>query len=321
MERKQAPFRFERARNFSETYSHTLAFIRENFGPYFRTVLFVAGPLLLLTNIGFAAFQFNMLTEMSVADSLDARLGAVGYYYIALLLMYSFNHCVLAMVVSQFIRVYRRKTEDPIDAADVVRSLVKSFWHNLVTFVGIYVIMMVVLALILAGLIALGSADPAVAGFLTVMSFMGGVLVLPPTWYYISSFFLVRALDRRQGFFKAMGSAARVMRGNFWWSWAIVAVFALILFGLSFSIILPQRMLMELLQMTTIDITQHQLLIYVTVASAIGMFIKSIFDSGMYVLTSIHYFSLKERRDGTALLALIEEIGTKQTEDETEYEY
>jgi hypothetical protein len=320
MSEAQAPLRFERVRSFGRIFGETRRFIRENFSVFFRTILFLVGPVALLTCSLNMFFQVNLIGEDETPQF--NRMGS----YIALSSIYTqlrwcINGLLTAMVVSHFVKVYREKGHGKFEVGDVTRSIFKDFFGNLLAFVVVF--FAVALISTVLGYIMYGLANVSI-GAAVLVSFAFGLsylLIRFPFWYFVFSIFMARTSDNNANVFSAIGTAGNVFSGRWWSTWVIFFCMWLILYIVGTAISMPATIIAMVARLFSfeLDETSADMKLLSTVLLSLGEFAKTIINSVMCVTVALHFYSLKERRDGEGTKKIVETIGAKTDDDEADY--
>ncbi|CAN5848886.1 hypothetical protein BH11BAC7_BH11BAC7_18760 [soil metagenome] len=321
MSEAQAPLRFERVRSFGRIFGETRKFIRENFSVFFRTILFLAGPIALLTCSINIFFQVNLLGP-EASPGLN-RMGS----YLALSTIYSqvrwgINGLITAIVVSHFVKVYREKGQGKFDVNDVTRSIFKDFFGNVLSLVVMFFSIALISAVLGYIIYGLASTSISAAVLLIFAGWLAYVLVRFPFWYFVFSVFIARTSEKKNlGIFAAVGRAGSIFSGNWWSTWVIFFCIWLILYIVGTAISMPATIIAMIAQLTsyTVDENSANMKLLTTVLLSLGEFAKTIINSIMCVTVALHFYSLKEKRDGEGTKKIVEIIGSKTDDDEADY--
>ncbi|MDQ3108272.1 MAG: hypothetical protein M3R17_00110 [Bacteroidota bacterium] len=321
MSEAQAPLRFERVRNFGRIFGDTRRFIRENFSVFFRTILFLVGPVALLTCSLNIFFQVNLLGD-DEAPGLN-RMGS----YLALSTIYSqirwgINGFVTAIVISHFVKVYREKGQGKFEVGDVTRSIFRDFFGNLLAFVVVF--FSVALISTVLGYIIYGLANVSFSAAV-VMIFAGWlayVLIRFPFWYFVFSIFIARTSEPKNlNVFAATGKAGSVFSGSWWTTWVIFFCMWLMLYIVGMAISMPATIVAMIAKLTSLEMNENStdMKLLTSVLLSLGEFAKTIINSVMCVTVALHFYGLKEKQDGEGTKKIVETIGSKTDDDEADY--
>jgi hypothetical protein len=320
MSEAQAPLRFERVRSFGRIFGETRRFIRENFSVFFRTILFLVGPVALLTCSLNMFFQVNLLGPEETPGF--NRMGS----YLAMSTIYTqlrwgINGLITAIVVSHFVKVYREKGQGKFDVSDVTRSIFRDFFGNLFAFIIIF--LSVALISTVLGYIIYGLANVSIGAAVLVIfaGWLAYVLVRFPFWYFVFSVFIARTANNNANVFKAIGKAGTVFSGSWWSTWAIFFCMWLILYIVGTAVSMPATIIAMIAQLTSLDLNENSadMRLLTTVLLSLGEFAKTIINSIMCVTVALHFYGLKEKIDGEGTKKVVEMIGSKTDDDEADY--
>lgn len=324
MSGRRQTLRFERVRSFGRIMSDTRGFIRDNFVVFFKTMLFMVGPIVLLTCTLESFYQINLFKGDDINEGFN-RLGSyIAINSIISQARWAINGLVTVVVVSHFIRVYREKGEGKFDISDVGRSVRKDFFGTLLAF--IVMLLAVTIVALVIGYTMYGLAEISVGGFILIMlaGSVAYLLIRFPFWYYVFSVFFARTSGPKNiNVFSGMGLAAKVFSGNWWITWVTFFCMWLILYLLGMAISLPAKMAGYILELFSIDLSQDSpdFRLLQTVLTSVGEFARTIVNSVFCISVALQFFSLKEKEDGEGTKELIEEIGTKNDDDGIELTY
>jgi hypothetical protein len=320
MSEAQAPLRFERVRSFGRIFRETRRFIRENFSVFFRTILFLVGPVALLT------CTLNIFIQSSLSDTDDnLQFNRIGSY-LALTAIYTqirwaINGLVTAIVVSHFVKVYREKGLGKFDVSDVTRSIFKDFFGNLLAFIVVF--FSVGLVSTVLGYIIYGLANVSI-GAAILMIFAGWLayfIVRFPFWYYVFSIFMARTANNNLNVFSAMGKAGKVFSGSWWTTWVVFFCMWMVLYIVGTAVSMPATVIAMIVKLTSLNVHEdsENMKLLTTILLSLGEFAKTIINSVMCVTVALHFYSLKEKQDGEGTKKIVEMIGSKTDDDEADY--
>jgi hypothetical protein len=320
MSEAQAPLRFERVRSFGRIFRETRRFIRENFSVFFRTILFLVGPVALLT------CTLNVFVQSSLTDTDDnLQFNRIGSY-LALTAIYTqirwaINGLVTAIVVSHFVKVYREKGLGKFDVSDVTRSIFKDFFGNLLAFIVVF--FSVGLVSTVLGYIIYGLANVSI-GAAILMIFAGWLayfIVRFPFWYYVFSIFMARTANNNLNVFSAMGKAGKVFSGSWWTTWVVFFCMWMVLYIVGTAISMPATVIAMIAKLSSLNVNEdsENMKLLTTILLSLGEFAKTIINSVMCVTVALHFYSLKEKQDGEGTKKIVEMIGSKTDDDEADY--
>lgn len=305
----QEKINFSVVRDFSELFNATAKFFNQNFRHFFKSMIFIAGPLILVAAICMVIYFYTLTSVLPVptysspAQNLAVlnNLGQMGWIMGLFIVSFAISHLLLITAVYAYMLVYSTHGPKNFSIADVRKATFQNFGRTLkgsVTMLFLALGVMIVFLLVV-GLLAI--ILQIVAVFIVFIAF---ILFIPPLMWQLCVFYLVQMKEDVSAL-KAFGRTREVMRGNFFatWLYVFVAMIALIIISLIFT--LPNTGLQLLTQAHLLTIPLSVLSCVMMVTQVFTMFVYCIF----YFMCGIHYYSLAEKKDGTSLIDRIDEIG------------
>ena len=275
---------FNETRDFSDLINVTFQFIRQNFKPLGKALLFIAGPFVLLTGL----FNSTMLIKIfsrfnpSHITSFTSWFNDMASYSFLSYIFLFITGTVMAGVVYEYIISYEKYGPGGFSFNDVLDELKNDAVHILgVAFLAILIVS---------------------AG--TFLFFFPGVylaVVLSPV--------IITALYERKGFFEAFERCRRLISGYWWFTFSFIFVLFLIQSVLSILISLPYTILTDAMMFNSgsghLSKVAQIILMASSIITAITTFLYAIPMTGI----AFHYFNLVERKEGTGLMNRIDELG------------
>lgn len=323
MAQKELPLKFEQIRTFGKVFSDTRKLIRENFTVFFKTMLFLVGPIALLTCTIHTFYQVNIIGDQGGDWSQIGSYVAASTIYTQLRWM--INGLVTAVVVSHFIKVYREKGPGKFDVNDVTKSILKDFGGSLLTAILMFIFVSV-LSIALAGLIfGVAQLSPAGGIFLLVLGYIGYFLIRFPFWYLVYGVFHARfAEPGRKNPFSALQLHFSVFSGNWWFTWVVFFSMWALLTVLGYVISLPAEILAMASGIYDFDPMEDKEIDWKLVESilvSLGEFARTLIFSVFSAAIALHFYSLKEKKDGKGTMEMLEQIGKTKDDDHIELTY
>lgn len=323
MNQKELPLKFEQIRTFGKVFSDTRKLIRENFVVFFKTMLFLVGPVALFTCTIHTFYEVNIIGDNGADWSHIGSYVAASTIYTQL--RWVINGLVTAMVVSHFMRVYRQKGPGKFDVNDVTKSLLKDFGGSLLTALTVLV-GVIVISLVVAGLIfGVAQLSPAGGVFLIFLGYIGYFLIRFPFWYFAYSIFHARLADeKKRNPFSGIQLAAQVFKGNWWFTWVIFFCMWGLLLLLGYMISLPAELLSDgadLFDWNWREDKDVDWKLVESILSSLAEFARTLIFTVFSAAISLHFYSLKEKWDGTGTREMLEQIGKNKDDDHIELTY
>jgi hypothetical protein len=323
MNQKELPLKFEQIRTFGKVFADTRTLIRENFVVFFKCMLFLVGPFALFTCTIHEFYKVNIIGD----DGADwSHIGS----YVAASAIYSqlrwvINGLITSIVVSHFMKVYREYGPGKFDVNDVTKSILKDFGGSIIT-AFVVLIGVTVISVVVAGLI-FGVARLSAAGgvMLIMFGYIGYILIRFPFWYFVYSIFHARLSEEKKlNPFAGIQIAAKVFSGNWWFTWVVFACMWAMLTGLGLLVSLPAETFAELLDLFGFNIQNYSEVdwkLVDSILSSLAEFARTLIYTVFCAAICLHFYGLKEKKDGKGTMELLAQIGNNKDDDHIELTY
>jgi hypothetical protein len=310
----QEKINLRQSRDFGETFNASIRLIRQNFKVFFLSILFIAGPFVLLASIAGAFYQADAMHhafspyDLQTTNPLDIVLRQLGLWYFVFIIAASLGQMILTVTVYAFMITYQEKGPGNFGVNDVASRFGKNIANMLLTYIVLLLLSVAVIGILAGIVIATAMASSVLAilvGFLLVL----GLLVVGPNVVWIFSTIYLAVMQPDATWASGFSRPGKVMRDNFWWTWVIVAccTIAVGLMGLIFT--LPQGGYQVMLMLTK---GGEEAPIGFIIVATICTFCATLLYSIMHIVFGVHFYSLSEKKDGLGMMDRINEIGTTQ---------
>ncbi|HSH67922.1 MAG TPA: hypothetical protein VLB84_19435 [Bacteroidia bacterium] len=317
---------FYTVRDFTELFNAVNKFLKQNFRHFFKTLLFIAGPFILISSIVKAFYVSRILSSASGAAlnaasgqgmeffekyrQLMTQLG--GGYFLFVLFSICANLILLTTVYSYMV-VYQKQGPGNFSIAEVTQLVIKNMGKTIKGF--LVLIMILLVGFIIFSIVVSMMIQLLGGGVILLLLFviLGFILIIPPLMWQFSTFFLVQIIEK-SGVSESLRRIRLLMKGDFFYTWLVVFVSFLILIILSFIFLLPQYIYQMVITMGNLKGENNSLFPF-TILSAVTTFLTSFIYSIFHIICGFHYCSLVEKKDGTTLMNRIEEIGNIPSAD------
>ncbi len=302
-------------RDFGETFNVSVKFVRQNFKLFFKSLVFIAGPFLLVSSIAGAFYQtgaINMQSRLQSgrfgSDPWDILADQFGWTYFIFIVASILANLALIGTVYAFMLTYAEKGPGQFTVNDVSAKLLKNAGGIIGIFFALTLLFILIFVVIIGIGIGIGVAVPALGVLFAIAAFFGIMILFPPLIWQLSVVYLVK-MENGGGAIESFNKTKEVMRGNFWWTWVIVVCSSIGIGIMGFVFTLPQLAYQLVLTFSAMKGEETETSIPFIVIATICTFCATLLYSLMYVINGIHYYSLAEKNDGKGLLQQINEIG------------
>lgn len=298
----QNKIEFMRYRDFGQILNSTFEFIRQNFLPLLKSLIFIVGPFLLITGILLGFYQKSVLTIFNITSF--SQMGIIALLLI--ILIFLVTQMMLTTVYS-FILIYLSKTEfTPISIEEIWDSVKQNFYKVLGLNAVIFFLFLIYLTIFLLIIVAVsgGTSGSGLGIFLFFILFILLVFIMVKMClaYMIM-------LYERIGIWASIQRSFYLTKNKWWFSFGLIFVLSLIQSLMGFIFQIPQYIIMVTTMFNSLDgsgvsgVTE----ILIMLTSIIAAFQYLLFSLIIIALAFL-YFSLVEQKEGKGLIERIESI-------------
>lgn len=304
---------FNKERDFSETLSVAFSFIRQNFKVLISAILFLAGPLLLLSAILTSIYIQNMFNFSAIEniDSFDMLSSILSPVYFLVIIISIVVGILLLGIVYESMVIYEKNGREALSITTIWQAVLKDAGLLFSTFfylMGILILFGMAVTIVTLIFSAIGVVGVSIFMFLL---FIAMLIFGPPLIFLISAIYPIR-IRERIGNTAAFKKAYQLMRANFWNTWIVIFVSYLIVSMLALIFSLPQSIYTGAMQMNSLhDGTYGEgSTIFFTILNIIAILGGNIINTLLFVIIGFHYFSTNEKVFGVGWSEKIDSIGT-----------
>ncbi len=303
-------------RDFGEKMNACFEFLKLNFAPFYRGILFIVLPLGILAGVAASMMAFQPANLIRAMDDPEAmREMADNIFGIEYFLAIGFG--ILGFIVlPAFVYPYMRKYLDN-ETDYSVSALFSEVRANFFPVLGT----MLVLGLMVGGIALLtGLLIGLLSEISKVLVFFGAVAMFCVIMYFFVTLTLVLPIIifERVGLGAAISKSFYLIKDNWWATFGLLFIMNTVcsLIGLVFNI--PLFVLLGLIASNTLEnasaITDFSNIL-ANVIAQIGNY--AVYPLYMIAL-AFQYFNLTEEKDSIGLLSRIDDFGQGESNDEEE---
>lgn len=300
------------ARDFGETFNVTIKFLRQNFKSFFKSLIFIAGPLFLLSTL-FGIYYQTTVNSGGTLNSFAMLANIFNWKYFVTLFLSLLAGLTLMGTTFSYLICYNKNGPGNVNTSDVASLFIK----NIGKIVGGFFLLLLLIVIIgfgaffIIGLIAsIHTAIAILMGFIVVI----GLLILGPPFIWQFSTFYLPMMHDEDSVINSLSRIREVMRGEFWWTWLLMVCNYIMVIIISMVILVPQLIYTVVIVLSG-SVQGYSSLSFIIVSS-VCTFLASFIYSIYYLVNAFHYYSLAEKKEGIGLMERINEIGAKPNNDE-----
>ncbi|QHT69877.1 hypothetical protein GXP67_26125 [Rhodocytophaga rosea] len=287
---------FRRKRDFGEILNVSFTFIRQNYQPIFKSLLFIAGPFILVGSVlPGLLFSPSFGTEEGGLSQVDFTQVIVN------VLSFVVGSVMAVGVVYEYMLLYEKNDGAPLKTGEVWKAVRKSFFRILITIIGMVVLLGG--GFFLAGVVAFNVMNGVLAFFLLIS---GGTYLT-----VVFSILLIVSLSERVHFFKAIIRCFTLMQGSWWLTFALLFICGVVQGAMVTVVFLPFSFLgasEDLFSPSANSFTSS--LIVVALAGIVFILSVTLSFCLTLIVSGFQYFSLVEQKEATGLLKRIQDMGS-----------
>jgi hypothetical protein len=309
---------FHQARDFSRKMNATFEFIKQNFKPLGKCILFIAAPPVLLSTLLFGSFMGDMfgqsLRPEQAVQMQNFFLSPSFWIQWGLMLVFLTVSAVMNLAtINNYIIIYGEKKNNNIEVSEVWERVRSTFWMYLGTMLSFFLLATVLCIVLIVPVSLLAAVSPVLIVF-------GGFAAFFFAFYLIfasSLTFFIRSYEQK-GFFESMFRSFKLVRDKWWSTFGLIFVLYFIMGIVSYVFIIPWYIVTAVSAFhdtsaaTFADPSstwQLMTIVFFTLYYLAQMFLASLPNVGI----AFQYFNLVELKEAKGLMNQIETIGQSPT--------
>jgi hypothetical protein len=293
------------SRDFGEIISDSIVFLAQNWKTLFKTYFIFCGFFMAGNMIFSILLQLKIVTlhNDTINTFRGSRAASFGIEYF-MVLLFSFLNVVSITITSLcYITLYNEKGNIPPTTEEVWGYFKYYFWRvtgsilllGLIIFVALMICMIPVYFFIV-------SFGQAIGGFIAVF------LLLLPLCYFLTilgMFFPIMIVEN-SGFGYAFSKSFKLIKGNWWRTFGVFFVIAIIMYALYILILIP----FGILSGGTVTFISYNVSFWVVILYCIVISLAQIINLLPQTAAAIAYFSYAEDKESIGLMERIDTLGS-----------
>lgn len=306
-----------KVRDFGALFNDGIAFLRKNYKTYFGSIMYLAGPFIIVTGLLSGYMQSlqsklvggNLFTSFRFGS--DAGLFSANFFGtlgIFILISVLTTLVTVACICLYFKEYDKTPSENlPITRSMIASGLASAAWRLFYNLI-ILSLMMGLVGLLIVGVLAVLFIVPVLNILVGIALVIGLLIIVPVLIYviYVSNYIIIRD---EVLITDAFGKAWRYMKGNFWWTWLLMVAVTICVGTLASLLNLPLTILTFTKAFSrSYDSGSDGTILYV-IFGALSMIGQLMLVSPvLYTFCIFNFHNHEERHEGTGLLNRIDEL-------------
>lgn len=311
---------FQKTRDFSNKMNATFEFVRQNFSGLIKSLLFIAGPPILLASFFMSNFYSRFLglslasqnNPEAMTEGLQEMFTGPSFFlqFSGIMIFMVLASVVTVSVVNNYMKEYEEKKTNRIEVSDVWERVRTTFFSYLGTMFFYWLLAVVGYVAVILLVVMFAAISTGLAVLFAIAAGIGFLYALMA----LSLLFPVRSFEKI-GVVEAMSRSFYLIRGKWWSTFGLLMVNWLIGYFIALIFLIPWYIMVFINAMHSISQTSP-----VEATTTSSELIMNIFFM-LYFLASIllqtlpliaiafQYFNLVERREAKGLLSRIDTLG------------
>ncbi|MFK7847260.1 MAG: hypothetical protein AB8G77_18340 [Rhodothermales bacterium] len=305
---------FRKVRDFGDVINVTFAFLRQNFIPLGKCLLYIVGPVALLGGISSIGYWDQLSLTATEGESLssDFQAGLFGISYLMFLLLSMLSTVLAITIVNAYMQRYQEKGGGSIELDEVwehtkkqIGMMIGTSIFSFVLYFGSFLIILLPMSI---ALFNTSTAASIVAGILVFFAFIIWFIALFYSIAVISMLFPIR-FHEKLGLIDTFNRSRYLIQQNFGNTFAVLMVSGILMMILGLFFNAPNYMLAFMGGLHAFGESDGSMFRYILIAlSILGTLGSSLLYALPATAATMQYFSLVEKKEKTGLMGRIDEL-------------
>ncbi|GAB4343283.1 MAG: hypothetical protein OHK0038_23350 [Flammeovirgaceae bacterium] len=308
-------------RDLGARMSFTFSLFRTYFNVIFKNILWLAAPLIVVSNIFALILVRNPISgwssQYSVSNDFDMLINQLSNhptYFMVLIFLQSIGMIMIIAIVNAFLYQYL-KNPNNIKNKNIQKLALKSFISSFLIFIVFFGVIGIV------GAIIYGIQSFLNIGNIIQLIIFWGFALIVISVYSIFAYIIVEI--EKKTVIQAFIRSFQLIKGYWWDNFAYFVLFFIIIYFLAILFVIPFSVIISVSEFHKIDSSQDDTWIEIISAlaasfSSLGiMFLMSLF----WMVVGVQYFYMVEIKEMIGLKEAIDTIGTKTPKKDEEERY
>lgn len=304
-----------RTRDFSRKLNATFEFIKQNFKPLGKSVLFIAGPPTLVASLLIGSFMtdFNAFNAglPGQTEGVETYFTSAKFWFelVLMVVFYTVASVMNIATVNNYLLLYGEKRSNIIEVPEVWARVRATFWmyfRSVFLFMILFAAAYIVLAI---PVFVLTAISPFLMFFGVLILFCGIIYLV----FASSLTFFIRAYEKN-GFFEAVVRSFKLVKDKWWSTFGLVMILYFIMFMASVIFIMPWQVISGVstfhsLSTNTFEEPSASWQLLTTVMFSVQYLVQMILAGLPNIGIAFQYFNLVEMKEAKGLMTQIETLG------------
>ena len=316
---------YRKTRDFGKKLNATIEFLKQNFKPLFKCLLYIAGPPVILGSLLISkamTFFMTMSFTAELGNTPDEfEIISMSVYIFVAVIFLTIGGTAIVATTYDYMVIYEEKKTTDISVNEVWQKVKKSFWSVLGTMVLITLFLVLIYLIIIIPLFIFFTSAPA----LVILGFIVVLVAITYLSVVLSMVFIIRQYEGI-GFGGAVSRAFGLIRSNWWLTFFLIFIVGLIRGMISSLFMIPWyiNFIIFAVHSTQTGSFDDPSLTY-QIINYVFLLLYLVSSYLLYCLPLIaiafQYFHLVELKEAKGLMDKIDSFGNTETQEDEDEHY
>jgi hypothetical protein len=317
---------FHRTRDFSRKLNTTFEFVKQNFKPLGKSILFIAGPPMLVASL----VSGSVMTEFMSFSMLGNNAEEMGNYFtsmsfwlqvVLMMVFLTVSSVMNVATINNYLLLYEKKRTNKIEVSEVWEYVRATFWMYFSTVFLFMILLIAAYIVLLIPIGILGAISPFLI-FFGVLFFICGIIYF---FFGAALVFIIRTYEKK-GFFESIFRSFKLVKDKWWSTFGLITVLYLIAGVSSYVFLIPGYIVQGVSALHTTSVSTFQepsltMQVITIVLFALSYLVQMILTALPNLGTAFQYFNLVELKEAKGLMAQIQTLGEAPSQVSPEDEH
>lgn len=318
---------FQRARDFSSKINATVVFITQNYKSLTKSIIYIAGPPVLVCSLLLSSFMGDFFKVMMGAGRNPEQFQSyflTTSFWAQVILMFIFmlvSYVAIIATTNNYLILYEEQKTNNIDINDVWARVRDSLGMYFVTCLLMGLVIVAAYVVLIIPIVILGAISP-------FLIFFGVVFFIVAAVYFMvgsSLVFAVRSFEKK-GFFPAVMRSFFLVRGKWWSTFGLTMILSLLVGIVSYVFSVPASIIQAVsglhsVQSGTFEGPTGVVGTIVFILNALAYLCQLLLYLVPNIGLAFQYFNLVELKEAKGLMSDIQTFGQAPTAPTPEEHY
>jgi hypothetical protein len=319
---------FHQTRDFGRKMNATFEFIKQNFKPLTKSILFIAGPPILVASLMMGSFLGDMLSSMMSLSTggdperITQMFLTVNFWLqlAVMLVFYIVSIVTTTATINNYIILYGEKKTNNIETSEVWQRVRDTFGMYLGTTILVTLLVVAVYIVGAIPMFLLAAVSPFLI-FFGMIFFMIAILYVMVT---LSLVFIIRGYEHA-GFVESIQRSFHLIKGKWWSTFGLIIILSIIVSSVSSIFFIPWYIMFLMQVMHSVEnpgayepdtAMQIIMAIFLCLYYLCQMILHALPNVGI----AFQYFNLVEMKEARGLMNQINDLGQSPPENSSSNE-